>query len=83
MKISANEESEFTAVEKKVIKSFSITFRRFGKKGGKYTKERFWITSHNNITGDIQTLKALKLEDLINIVSQAKKLIKQADSKIK
>lgn len=83
MKLSACEVSEFTEVEKKPIKSFSMTFKRFGKKGGRYTKEKFWITSHNKITDDVQTLKALKLEDLINIVSEAKKLIKKADSKIK
>lgn len=83
MKLSATETSEFKDLEKNTIKTFSMTFKRFGKKDGKYTKERFWITSHNNITGDVQTLKALKLEDLINIVSEAKKLIKKADSKIK
>ena len=83
MKISASEVSEFTDFEKKPIKIFSMTFKRFGKKGSRYTKERFWITSHNKITGDVQTLKALRLEDLINIVSEAKKLIKKADSKIK
>lgn len=41
MKISASEESSFLTSENKAKKTIKVEFKRFGKKDGKYTKERF------------------------------------------
>lgn len=83
MKISASEEVSFLTTEKKAKKTIKVEFKRFGKKDGKYTKERFWISAKSEITGSYQILQALELEDLKNILNEAKKLIKKANSKIK
>ncbi|KAB1228473.1 hypothetical protein [Chryseobacterium viscerum] len=79
MKITSNIENNFRTGknDKKVIK---VKFIRYGKKNGKYTKEKFWITVNNEITRSEDILKALTLEDLKNIVESAENLIKEADS---
>lgn len=72
-------ETMFTAQDKKAKKEVKIEIRRFGRKDAKNTKELFWITTKSEITKDQQTLKALSIEDLKEIVRRAEELIKLAN----
>lgn len=82
MKISASEEVQFSTSEKKAKKIIKVEFKRYGKKGGKYTKESLSIQAKSEITGKVYFINALSLDDIKNIYDEAKKLIKKADSKI-
>ena len=78
-KQTAISETSFWCSGKKKVKEIKIEFERFGMKGGKNTKELFWVKSHNKVTGDIQELKSLTLTDLKRIAEDAEMLIRIAD----
>lgn len=79
MKQTFTAETTFDAQDKKAKKEVKIEIRRFGRKDAKNTKELFWITTKNQITRDEQTLKALSIEDLKEIVRRAEELVKLAN----
>lgn len=78
-KVTQNVETFFSTTNKKAKKTLKIKFVRFGEKNKKGFDELFWITSESKITNDLQTLKALSLEDLKRIVKEAEILIQLAD----
>lgn len=69
MKPTVIAEAYIISSDKKRKDPIKLEFQRIGVKGGRKTKEFFWI----NRTG------ALTLEDLKAIASEAEKLIKVAD----
>lgn len=79
MKQTFTAETTFTAQDKKAKKEVKIEIRRFGRKDAKNTKELFWITTKSEITKDEQTLKAMSIEDLKEIVERAENLIRLAN----
>ncbi len=71
-KLTAQSKTSFSSSDKSRKTPIIIEFKRLGPKGGKNTKEYFWLEAQG----------ALTLEDLKRIVVDAELLIKAADDKL-
>nr|WP_315026068.1 hypothetical protein [uncultured Chryseobacterium sp.] len=69
MNITAKTNTEFRSVDKSRKIPIKIEFNRLGPKGGKRTKEYFWLDTQGAVT----------LEDIKRIAEEAENLIRVAD----
>ncbi|WPO89905.1 hypothetical protein [Chryseobacterium sp. HR92] len=79
-KLTAQSETKFNSTDKPLKKKITLEFVRFGRKGGKNTKEYFRVATESGIIQG-RTLY-ITLEDLKRIVVDAELLIKAADGEL-